>query len=274
MATEASVYVGERGDNFKNILRSIYDKGDIKERYVRELMSDESMEIFDQVFTHKSAYPSRPDYNYEIYEQLGDLSGNKFIVTYMYKRFPQLRCALGVKVVARLRINYGAKQTFFKIAQNLNFWPFISASVYVRSREMKDRMEDVLEAFLGAVESILDNRFTVGVGYAVIYNILKNIFDNMDISLKYEDLIDPKTRLKELFDSRPDLGKIEYRTTKVELINRTECWSTKLGLLGNGSASLKADSEQSASRAALRYLQSIGIFKPPPPEYMMFEENV
>ena len=37
-------------------------------------------------------------------------------------------------------------QSFYKIAENLGFWPYISASVEERSKRMRPLMEDVLEA--------------------------------------------------------------------------------------------------------------------------------
>jgi len=102
--------------------------------------------------------------------------------------------------VARLRINYGSKDSLYKIAENLGFWDYISSSEDERSRNRKSLLEDSLEAFMGATEMILNKKFCNGVGYAVVYDIMKKIFDGMDISLIYEDLFDPKTRLKELFD--------------------------------------------------------------------------
>lgn len=59
--------------------------------------------------------------NYERFEQIGDVTANKFIVWYAYRRFPQLDCTDGVKVVARLRINYGAKQFFAPLGEQLDF---------------------------------------------------------------------------------------------------------------------------------------------------------
>ena len=63
----------------------------------------------------------------QIKKQMGDLTINKFIVNYSYKRFPQLKCTEGVKVVARLRINYGSRQSFSEIAEKLGIWNYISA---------------------------------------------------------------------------------------------------------------------------------------------------
>jgi len=192
---EAGIYVGTRGKIFKDYIYNLLDThADLNERTLDYVTNDENMKIISSAFTALSADSVN---NLEVLEQLGDLTANKFIVWYMYKRFPFLKCHEGIKVVARLRINYGSKQSFYKIAEDLGFFPLISASTDDITRRKKKLLEDVFEAFLGAIELILDNDSVVGVGYHCVYNILSKIFDKMFISLKYEDLYDSKTRLKE-----------------------------------------------------------------------------
>ena len=217
---ETIIYYGSRQADFKNMIISLLNKGKLKKKYHSLLTSDESMKIFSTVFTSTTADEND---NYEVYEQLGDITVNKFIICYMYKRFPKLHCTKGVKVVARLRINYGSKQSFAQIAESLGFWSFITASEDERNRNKKPLLEDTLEAFFGAIEYIIDNKTLHGVGYAVVYDILSVIFDAIDISLKYENLYDSKTRLKELFDFYGEkIGSIKYIDTKNEdkIINK------------------------------------------------------
>jgi dsRNA-specific ribonuclease len=234
-------------------------------------MSDESMRIFNDVFTSNTANVLE---NYEVYEQLGDITVNKFIVWYMYKRFPQLKNAQGVKIVARLRINYCSKQSFAQIAESLNFWKFITASEEERDHNKKPLLEDTLEAFFGAVEFIIDQHTLTGVGYAVAFDILETIFNDLHISLKYEDLYDAKTRLKELFDFSGDkLGTIKYEDERnVEKKCTTSCvfQITPQGnkiKIGEGSASLKADAQQRSAQKAIYFLKQQGFSKPVPEIY-------
>lgn len=276
---QAGIYFGKRGQDFKNLIKEILKKSNIREKYINILTDENSMNIFSNVFTSDIV---DPDNNYQVYEQLGDLSGNKFIVTYMYKRFPRLMCSEGVKIVARLRINYGAKNSFADIGSMLGFWPYITATNDMRYRKKKALLEDVFEAFLGATEHILDNRVVEGLGYGVIYDILKNIFDDIDISLKYEDLYDAKTRLKELFDIHEDtLGPLVYSDEKVSLnenetIFVSSCYRVENGqynlrpdgskiktkiiggkhiLISKGQARLKIDAQQQAAAKALKVLE-------------------
>lgn len=289
---QKGIYLGSRGSDFKDLINSVLKKGNLKKKYRDMLTDDASMSIYASAFTSELVDPVN---NYQVLEQVGDLTGNKFIVNYMYEKFPQLDCAEGVKVVARLRINYGAKQSFSEIARKLGFWPFISATNDLRQRKMKPLLEDVFEAFLGATERILDKKKRIGVGYAIVYDILATIFDDMDISLRYEDLYDPKTRLKELFDVHEEsLGPLIYKEHKEDMItfssvyrvqgckyqerpdgtiNKKKIIGGKEIKIGEGFASLKTDAQQNAASYALENLKKQGWSKPAPEIYRRFNKG-
>ena len=294
---QKGIYLGSRGSDFKALISSLLRKGGLKSKYIEMLTDPEAMKIYGCAFTSELVDPVN---NYQVLEQVGDLSGNKFIVNYMYERFPQLDCTEGVKVVARLRINYGAKESFCEIARKLGFWEFISATNDLRQRKMKPLLEDVFEAFLGATERILDSRKRVGVGYAIVHDILASIFNEMDISLRYEDLYDAKTRLKELFDlHESSLGPLVYKEQKQDMITFVTAFRVHGGKyaektdkfgnitvdkkrivggkyikIGEGSAALKADGEQNAAAAALDLLKKQGWSKPVPSVYTRFNNAI
>ncbi len=102
------VYFGERGQDFKKMIRSILSLG-MSDEYIPYLTTPESLNTYNTAFTSRGADDKN---NYEMFEQLGDVSVNKFIVNYMYKRFPQLRNPNGVDVVAKLKINMLLKINF------------------------------------------------------------------------------------------------------------------------------------------------------------------
>ena len=286
------VYYGPRDIKFKNMIQTLLKKGNLKDKYISPLLEKESMKIYGTVFSAESADPEN---NYQVYEQLGDITANAFIVWYMYRRFPQLLCTEGVKVVARLRINYGSKQSFSKIGESLGFWPYISASEVEKSSNKKSLLEDTFEAFIGATQYLLDNHFRNGVGNAVVYDILKNIFDDMDISLKFEDLYDAKTRLKEVFDlyGEAKLGVLEYKDDKNDKLTESVVYQVIGGVstrlcqhcaaelggkkkggsyieLGRGYAALKMDAQQKAAAQAIENLRMRGFYKPVPKIYETF----
>ena len=287
------IYLGDRGISFKTLIMNVLKKGNLKTKYIDILTSKESMKEYASAFTSELIDENN---NYQVYEQLGDLSGNKFIVWYIYKRFPQLKCSKGVKVAARLRINYGSKQSFYKIAEDLGFWDFISAPNDLRQRKKKPLLEDVFEAFLGVTEYLLDSNTKVGVGYAAVYSILTAIFDTMKISIDYKDLYDAKTRLKELFDMfGANIGLLQYEETKDELITTSTVYrlegatyevrrdgsiNTKKIVnvrrkipIGIGSASLKCDAQQIAASKALETMKRQGFVKEDPVIYSEFKNE-
>lgn len=286
------IYIANRESQFREFICNLLKKQQIAEKYISTITDDEGMLEYGKAFTSKTIDAEN---NYEVYEQLGDAVGKKFIIKYFYQRFPLLKCPDGVKIVARLNINYGAKQSFFEIAKNLGFWQFISATNELRRKQMKSLCEDVFEAFLGVTEFLLDTRIMDGVGYPIVSTLLKSIFDDMPISLRYEDLYDAKTRLKELFDMYEDrLGPLQYvddrkdelfisRVYRVDggkyeikhngTVNKNRIIGGRMILIGEGIASLKSDAQQKASETALLTLNSQGHRKRSPPFYSLIEGN-
>ena len=191
------MYIGSRKQDFKKLIEKLLKIGGMNKNSIENLLDYESMEVYSQVFTHPSA---NEELNYEAYELAGDVTLNKAIVWYFLRRFPQLNCPKGVKVITRLKIRYVSKKAFSNFGKDLGFWDFISASDDVRAKEMKPTLEDVFEAFTGATEYLIDSKIGLSVGYSVCYNIVKELFDQVKISLKYEDLYDAITRLKETQD--------------------------------------------------------------------------
>lgn len=274
------IYIGDRGDKFKTLISSVLKRALKKKKYLDILTDKESMVVFGKAFTSELVDPVN---NYQQLEILGDSTANKFIVWYVFRRFPQLRCTEGVKIAARLKINYGSKQTFFKIAEKLGFWDFITATNELRQRKKKSLLEDVFEAFIGAIESILDNRVKESIGYFIVYKLLKSIFDEMDISLKYEDLYDAKTRLKELFDLHGEqLGKSKYQetrdenngtiTSEVYRIHKGKYGQFIHTKIGVGYGAIKS-AQQEASQNAIDTLKTQGFVKYNPRIYRQMESG-
>lgn len=251
----------------------------ISSKYVSILTDERSMKIYEQSFVSATANPVK---NYEVYEQMGDVSANKFLVYYFYNRFPSLMCPMGVKVVARLKINYGSKKTFSRIAQREGFWPHIKASEEWKDRRKDDLLEDVFEAFVGATEFIIDSRVERGLGAVVVEKYLKRVFDSEPISLKYTDLYDSKTRLKELFDKHGhELGKIKYAEVKEFTSSGNSITTSRVILqgrgrpetIGVGTGRIKSEAQRAAAEEAISLLKRRGFSKEEPPEYALFARS-
>lgn len=238
----------------RNVIYRMLRMGNIKKEYVNLLLNEKNMNLYQQAFTSKSV---DPNCNYEYFEQLGDLSINKFIVWYSYERFPQLKCSKGVKIVARIRINHCSKNVLSNTAESLGFWDVINASEDERGHRKKDLLEDCFESFIGCTEYILNNDVMNGVGWVIVQNILKSIYNKRQISLRYEDLFDSKTRLKELFDLKQD-HKITYSSVRENDFFTTRVMMTEpngyVFQIGKGVAPKKQNAEQIASEVSLSYL--------------------
>ena len=194
---EDKIIYGKRGKEFEEMIKSVIEKSGVKRYYIDKLIGKKAMELFDIVFTHKTADPVN---NYEFLEIMGDATAAKFLVWYYAKRFPQLNCAAGVDIIARLKIVYGSKIMMSRLATRMKF-----NMSYVTIRESEklkttSTLEDIAEAFIGAVEIIFNANYDIGIGYNAIYYMLKWYMDSEYISLQYEVLVDPKTRLYHLVD--------------------------------------------------------------------------
>lgn len=264
------LFPGPRNEDFRAMLERTISRSNLKASLQTKLLNhDMFYEIMDIVFTHPSADKV---HNYEYYEILGDSTLNKCVVWYISQRFPQLQCPNGVKIIARLKINLISKKTFYALAEKLGFWPFITADDEIRQTKMKKTLEDVFEAFFGALEMLLDRIVYPGAGYGVCYRIIVSLFNELDISLAYEDLYDPITRLKEIFDYFKNIGTFSYSSQKIDGIQhvqliQTIAASSQRFVIGQGSASLLDDAKQKACLQGIETLRRKGIVKPIPEYY-------
>lgn len=280
---------GIRGPQFVQFLSEVLGYGLVQED-VSKVLSERAISIYTNAFTSKEFDPIN---NYEMFEQLGDISVNKFIVYYMYGRFPQLENPGGVDIIAKLRIKYASKEQLQLIAGKMGMYAYISASEEEKSTKRKKLLEDVFESFIGATEYIIDtmiyentqcdlgpkfaiyyknNKF-IGVGYNIVFRILQHLFDQIDIRLDYNSLVDAKTRLNELKSEYRDLV-ITYVTTKADNgVFTTIIWNetTPRQKLAVGTALLKKDAEEKAAEIALKTLaKKYKIVKHIPERYRGF----
>lgn len=264
-----TIKYGIRGQPFKNFIKTLIDKGNINKEYSNILLSDENLKIYSNAFTSNTAnldtylvQDENSTDNYEIFETLGDAVFKNFIPFYTYRRFPYLISSKDVKIIARVKINYGSKNSFYPIAEKLGFFPFITSSVYEHNTNKINLLEDTFEAFFGATTYILDNNFKNGVGYSVSYDILKGIFDDISISTEFEQLNDPISILKEFFDKNKDYGTIEYVCNKIGInqycdVVLTTSDGNKI-ILGNGVSTKKPNAKENAAINSIEYLKKKG----------------
>jgi dsRNA-specific ribonuclease len=245
--------------------------------YGQVLTDPLSLQLYQKAFTHVSFDPYN---NYEVYEQLGDITVNKFLVWYFYQRFPSFHSTYGVKIVARLRIKYGSKQFLSSLAERLGFWSVIRVAEAISPGKRMSILEDVFEAFIGVTEYIIDQRMHLGLGYMCCYKILKSWMDITPVDISYEQLFDAKTRLKELFDVNKDtLGSMVYeyekQLTGQSVVNIYRTIAREKIFIASGQSLInKAQAEQEASEEALRVLARQGYTREVPLEYRKLVQEI
>lgn len=275
---EVVIFNAPRDKTFVDMLTSVLKRAKIKDEYISKILDKGGFDLYSQAFTHPTA---NENVNYETLEILGDSIVNCCIVWYLSRRFPQLNCPQGVKIIARLKINLVSKKMFAEFGMNLGLWDFVSADDETRSLRMKKTLEDVFEAFFGATQKLVDENIRMGVGYSICYDLIKSLFDEIDISLKYEDLYDAKTRLKETFDQygknivdeesgkimRYGIGQMKWENERIDKIQYVQVYRIQQNnpkkkiLIGKGSAALKPDAQQKAAEVALKTLARQGYVK-------------
>lgn len=248
--------------NMESFLKNVMTRG-VKEEIAEKILT-KNFDRFLAAFTSREVDREQ---NYEFFEQLGDLTINKFIVTYMTRRFPQLRSSDGVGILASLRILYGSKKTLSELCSRFGFDKHVrmSREENLDVQKFRDVLEDVFEAFFGAFEYSLEE-IVPGMGYLGCYRVLKSMFDELDVSIDYESLVDAKTRLNELKD------EYKFNVRYVDIKRDDNMFFTELyvnnTLAGTGLSNFKKESQISAAETALGWIfKNMNIKKEAPERY-------
>jgi dsRNA-specific ribonuclease len=265
------IHQGIRGEVFNTFLTHLISLSGLKPTYIDRIIQKGP---FDMAFTHPSVDEL---HNYEALEFIGDSVLNKSIVSYVHTRFPKLMVPKGVKIMSRLKINLVSGQTYAGIAKRFSFGPFISLDMPdVKTVGIRDEvLEDVLEAFFGALETTIDELFHIGMGYMICFKIISDILNTTHISLEYEDLFDAKTRLKETIDAyKWKMGTIKYNRvhmdndSNVETVYITRCFDGSTTIIGRGAHISPNIASQIAATEALKFFETIGIKRPIPDKFL------
>lgn len=215
--------------DFKDFLYKILkENGQLNDEHIAQILSPHNLLKFRSVFTD-SSYSMSPQeiaelnsknipLNYEYYETLGDVVVNSVVVNNIAERLPAYR---NTAWLTRLRHYLISGKVFAQIAHKHHFGDFIRYGEIVKTNlKLFDNptdydyylklLEDVFEAFLGCISNIIMapvEQFGLGKNFAVVnqvaYNISGSFINTIDIAaLKYEDIFDPVSRLKELYNKQ------------------------------------------------------------------------
>jgi len=191
--------------------------------------------------------------SYETNEFLGDAILGSIITSYIYDRFHLIHDQ-NEGFLTKLKIRLVCGENLAKLSKYLNFNEFIIISKHIdekcNGRENKNILEDVFEAFVGAI--YLDNGYEKTEEFLI--SVIEKYVDFTDILMTDTNYKDQLCRYFQQIDkgeSRPI-----YKHNKVENIFHCELfYKEKLIMKGNGIS--KKKSEQDVSRKALIHFNVI-----------------
>lgn len=260
------IHYGVRGPEFINYVSSVLKIGGLKDEYIELITDDDAMEIFNMAFTSAEV---NPENNYEGFEFIGDVTMNKIVGWWLSRKLPQLMNAQDVNKLARIKANNVSKRAFSNFARQLHTERYITSTEEQWETKLNKLLEDTLEAFIGAIEYLIDSKIRVGAGYAIVYQVIVPILDKLNISLEFQDLYDPVTRLKELFDTfSKTLGTVEY-SKPVQLEGDAKQFVVTIYYVVNGkktkvsqaSSSSSKGARNEAANKAIAYLEQQGFVR-------------
>lgn len=173
-------------DFLREILKMIIPSSEL----IEKMVSEESMKIWVNCFTHET-YDPNVGKNYEELEMVGDHSMEYNFIMYLYKTIPGITRS----ELSELKSNYISKPFQAKVAINLGL------PKWVRMGIGKDThtFEDILESFFGGINLVGDMVFKFGAGTGLCYNMIVKIFENVQINMEFAEG-KPKTQIKETFE--------------------------------------------------------------------------
>ena len=197
-----------KNSNFKIFILSLLRRLDLNQQSLDAFTDEESMIEFSRAFTHKTWSKS---FNYERYEFLGDTIINDTVGHYISVTFPHIQ---NVAWMTRIKHTLISKKYLAGLAHKAKFLEFIRygdelkpilACSYEKAtaslnKEYLSILEDVFEAFIGALRDIVDKQTVDGVGGIIARNMVCTFLDKKTISVNYDDIFDSKSRLKEIYD--------------------------------------------------------------------------
>jgi len=240
---------------FIELLHTLLRRTQLADMYITQILAPHNIPIFQAAFTTSEI----SDDNYEWYEQVGDALLSAFFIDYIYTRFPQLRNQTGIRVVSRLRTNHVSRKSLAALATKCGFLPHIIATPNTLARNSERLLEDVFEAFFGALKIVVDG-IQPYFGFMVVTKLLKSIFDEEIIDIVYANLVDPKTQLKEFIDANPSI-KITYANvssrsqTQPGTIQHESNISVNDVCVATTYAKKMKEAEQEAAQITLAYLK-------------------
>ena len=256
-----------RETTMTDFLRNIFKtRVRLADDVIDKFVDDHAIKVYEESLTSPTCNPA---HNYELYEKVGDRIGNHAILNYILERFPILSSysRFSIKFLTRIENNLKSKKQLAELGDMLGLGPYIIANASLSKIEAV--YEDCFEAFLGATLLIANRKFARGLGERITYEIISSLLDEVNIGIRYIDLYDPITILKEEIEDGSKL-KLKYNTKETKSDNDehsvihtctlkvTDPTTKKIVCKKSATSSKKPESRQFAARKVLDELVNIG----------------
>lgn len=217
-------------DSFKKFMVDLYKIADLKDKHIYLLTNTNEMKFYRMAFTHPSF---NPEINYQFLEFKGDPIVNYCLIRYISHRFPKIE---SINWLTKIFHKFESKRTLSQIAEANGFLPHIlygqqiknilNHKNYEKTETYLSMLEDVIEALFSAIFEVLSKNFNIATAMNICYIILSNLSDKIEFKIHHDDIFDPRTRLKELFDSQNWSFKDHNSTTKQDGKYVSKIWYT------------------------------------------------
>jgi len=283
-----NVVNGIRGRQFRNmIFNTLFTKAKLPYDVLLKMCTPQTIRVFEMAFTAPSADPEE---NYELLEFFGDAAYRKALQGVLVKRFPTFNPSQGSEVrgkniisiatkvsyCARLEIILKSCNALATMAKDMSIVPYISASRDTIDNKMKPLLEDVLEAFIGALQYCVDQYVqTLEIipksVFRCVYNFVESLIMSYPIPTTYDDFFDDKSK----FNVISNLTKTTLEMKRSPLTYKSvkggdsSMYTTTLSMVmdRNGKSMLlatssnekfkKKDSEQLAAKRGIKTIENV-----------------
>jgi dsRNA-specific ribonuclease len=254
--------IGDRGDDFKDLIENLLKECDIEEKYIKKLKSKKSLSYFSTVFTHKSADSLN---NYIFFKSLGHSTIEKCIVWYIFKNEDKIKSKISQKLVTDIKRNIIEKNKLSAVYGDKINTKFITISIKEEEKEDKTKKEsiihEIVEAFYGAIELVLDNEYEIGTGFEVVNKCIENALNKINFEKEQEQ--DPKIVLNSIFTKyKNKIGTIHYVSDKKEKLTISKLYQklgTKEFMVGVGEGHNNMSAQKLAAQNAINIFKKNGI---------------
>jgi dsRNA-specific ribonuclease len=207
------------------VINLMETRAGVKRSEAEKWTAGSGMELLTLAMTHSSVDPTNLRNNYEILEFTGDAILNSITAYYLTESFVKIveMGNRGVQYLSRQKALITSSAFFSRFSEKFGFAKFIRYRPlkYIFSKETAasdqraqtqqirtivindSMMEDAFEAFFAALVKTIDrHEQMIGVGYSIAYAIMNSIYSETYIPTSLNELVDPKSQLKEIFDKR------------------------------------------------------------------------